>query len=171
MRLFVAIDVTEDIEDYFRDIQRNLQVKGLSLSKHFHITLKFLGEVNEAKLSDIDTNLKLISFEKFKVKLADIGSFPRVVFVGTEKNESLMQLQTKIINALPSFPDDHSFHPHFILARIKPFTDKLKLKDVVKSIKTKEMSFPVSEFKLKKSELTPSGPIYTDLFICSAKDL
>ncbi|TAL57816.1 MAG: RNA 2',3'-cyclic phosphodiesterase [Nanoarchaeota archaeon] len=175
MRLFIAIDIPSD-EEYLKDIQKKIQTKGLSLAKHPHMTLKFLGEVKDEKVSGINDSLQRIDFNSFELTLTKIGFFPssskpRVVFVGTKQSNELMELQKKITEALPAILDDHEFHPHFTIARVKPFADKSEIKENIKSIKTKPIIIKVNNFKLKRSVLESSGPVYTNMFVYPAKDL
>ncbi|MEK6968704.1 MAG: RNA 2',3'-cyclic phosphodiesterase [Nanoarchaeota archaeon] len=176
MRLFIALDVPSKVQKYLETIQSKLQINGLSIAKHPHMTLKFLGEVKEENLNDINSALQEISFSPFELTLSEFGFFPssskpRVIFIGSIENEQLSELQKNISQSLPSFPDDHSFHPHFTIARVKEFANKAEIKEAVNGIKINPISFNISEFKLKKSVLTPNGPVYSDLFIYSAKDL
>ena len=87
MRLFIAIHFNE-LKEYFYELQKQLPENAkLSLTKSFHMTLKFLGEVQPEKVDEIIGILKTIKFEKFKVFLDSMGIFPtenhiRVVWAG-----------------------------------------------------------------------------------------
>ena len=87
MRLFVAIDF-DDIKDYLINLQVKIPKDAkMSMVKSFHLTLKFLGEVEEEKIGDIIERLNNIKFSPFYVALGKIGIFPsenyiRVVWVG-----------------------------------------------------------------------------------------
>ena len=76
MRLFIAIDFNE-LNDYFLDVQKSLPTSAkLGFTNSFHLTLKFLGEVDKNKVSSIIESLKKIKFEKFSVYLDSLGVFP-----------------------------------------------------------------------------------------------
>ena len=76
MRLFISIDFNE-LKDYFIGLQEHLPKNAkLSLTKTFHLTLKFLGEVQPEKAEEIISALNKIKFEKFSVFLDSIGIFP-----------------------------------------------------------------------------------------------
>lgn len=164
MRLFIAIEVPEEISDYFKELQKNIAERA-SLPKQFHLTLKFLGEITEKEVEVIKQNLVNIKFKKFKLTLNKIGFFPdekkpRIVWIGFKDNRDLIDLQNQVNKATSSYKQDHEFSPHLTLARMKFIADKQGFLKKMKDIKIKELEFSVDSFKLIKSELTPKGPIY-----------
>ena len=163
MRCFIAIDLEND---YFKELQSQIKdIKG-TFPKSFHLTLKFLGEVEENKADKIKELLRKIRFEQFNIYSSNIGFFPnenyiRVVWVGLEPRDRIIELQKKIDNELLKlFPKEKKFEPHITLARIKYIKDKGKFKELVKNIKVEKIEFKVDNFKLMKSTLTKQGPIY-----------
>lgn len=170
MRAFIAIDLTEEIRNYLKEVQSRISNGKLSLAKDFHLTLQFLGEVEEEKIPQIKKTLNQIKFKKFKINLSKMGVFPsenyiRVVWVGLTPEEEVTRLQKEIDESLKEFPGDFKFHPHITLARVKFIENKKEFLDKLKNIKIKQIEFEVNEFKLKRSTLTPEGPIYEDLGI------
>jgi len=168
MRLFIAIDLGN--EDYFNQIQGQLPEAKATYPKQFHLTLKFLGEID--KQEDIIEALETTQFKPFRLKTTNIGVFPsenyiKVVWLGLEDNDDLRRLQEDIEKILESFnfKKDHKFHPHITLARIKFIKQEQKEEfiDNLKQIKFAEKEFEVEEFKLIKSELTKQGPAYEDV--------
>lgn len=167
MRLFIAFDVSEETERYLRELQKQLPADSkLSLAKEFHLTLKFLGDVDETTLEKIKSALSCVKFSPFTAKTRMIGVFPdrrmiRVVWVGLEPDDKIVALQKEIESALISiFPKDEQFHPHLTLARVKFVKDKTAFIGALKSLKAKEIEFQVTSFRLMKSKLTPQGPVY-----------
>ena len=163
MRCFIAIDLEND---YFKELQSQIKdIKG-TFPKSFHLTLKFLGEVEENKADKIKELLRKIRFEQFNIYSSNIGFFPnenyiRVVWIGLEPRDRIIELQKKIDNELLKlFPKEKKFEPHITLARIKYIKDKGKFKELVKNIKVEKIEFKVDNFKLMKSTLTKQGPIY-----------
>jgi 2'-5' RNA ligase len=170
MRLFIAADL-EELADYFKQLQEQIPEVKATFPKHFHLTFKFLGEVQDSKVEEIKERLRTIKFNPFVLKLGSTGVFPnekfiRVVWVGLEDSNNILDLQQKIENALEGmFRKDNRFSPHLTIARIK-FVDKDKKEDFVKAIKAikvepKEVT--VKNFKLIKSTLTKQGPVYEEL--------
>jgi len=173
MRLFVALDFDE-LKDYFIGLQKQLPKDAkLTLTKTYHLTLKFLGEIPENSIEKIKEQLKKVEFENFEINLDNIGVFPnenyiRVVWGGISPKEQVIELQKNIEDSLKefNFKKDFQFHPHITLARVKFVKDKTNFVDSLKKIKIdKNKKIMVKNFKLIKSALTPEGPVYEDLEI------
>ncbi len=173
MRTFIAINLPEEVKNYLSSLQEdisskpNLNIKA-SKAKEFHITLKFLGEVNETQLENIRHNLKKIEIDAFEMKLVNLGCFPndndvRVIWAGIISDagiSEIMALHKKIDDATSKIKSDNKFHPHVTLFRVKSVDDKDVLKDTLSKINIKEIAFTVDSFYLYKSTLTPGGPVY-----------
>ncbi len=159
MRLFVAVDVSEEVRNYLIELQKQLPKASQTLTNSFHLTLKFLGETS--KLEEIKSRLSKISFSPFELALDSVGFFPnqkhpRVVWAGVKPHEQIVELQKQVDNVLKDFfvPDTH-FHPHLTLTRIK------EAENYNTNIKIKPLSFKVSSFVLYASKLSPKGSSYT----------
>jgi 2'-5' RNA ligase len=169
MRLFIAIAIPEEIKDYLVKIQQGID-KDIAKIKlvnkdQMHLTLKFLGEIEENKINDIKNKLKGTKFNPFKTKLTSLGVFPdenyiRVVWIGLKDHENIIKLQKQVDDSLTMFRKDKKFHPHLTLARVKFVKEKEKFIELIKSIKIEEKEFDVNEFKLIKSTLTKERPVY-----------
>jgi len=173
MRVFLSIDISNnEIINSIKNFQNLIKVDAKPIqSKNLHFTLQFLGEISENKIELVIEELNKIEFSKFEVNLKGIGVFPntkspKIIWIGTDQNGSnkMIDLSKKIQESLKplGFISDKSFKPHITVFRIKK-----KIGDITKEMKMYENNNfgiqDVSSFKLKKSELTPSGPIYTDL--------
>ena len=173
MRTFIAIEIPEEVKKVFIEAQAQLDKDKtkLKITKDFHLTLKFLGEVDENKVEEIKKKLSEIKFDSFETSLTDIGVFPskdyiRVVWVGLEDSKGkIKKLQQEVDSKLETlgFKKDTRFHPHLTLARVKFVEDKERFIKNLKEIKIEKKSFKITEFKLIKSILTPEGPVYEDL--------
>ena len=169
MRLFIAIDFNE-LKDYFAELQKLLPKNAkLSFTKAFHLTLKFLGEVqpnNAEKVADI---LKNIKFKHFSVQLDSIGIFPtenyiRVVWAGLKPEDNVLDLQKNIDESLKElFKKEREFKAHITLARVKYPEDKKSFVEQLKKIKVESKKIEIKDFRLVKSTLSPKGAIYEDL--------
>ncbi len=176
MRAFIAIDL--DQKDYFEDLQDQFPVDSnskIKLTKAYHLTLKFLGEIPEKQIDEIKSKLSQIKFKSFKITLSKPGVFPsenyiRVIWIGLKDNREIINLQKEIEKSLLEiFPKDERFHPHLTLARVKFVKDREIFIRKLKAIKIKLKEMTIKEFKLIKSELTPKGPVYEDLTIFNLK--
>ncbi|MBI2653735.1 RNA 2',3'-cyclic phosphodiesterase [Candidatus Woesearchaeota archaeon] len=171
MRLFIAIDFN-GLKDDFVALQKSLPKNAkLSLTKSFHLTLKFLGEVQPDKVDEIVKILKNVEFEPFSVFLDSIGIFPtenyiRVVWIGLSPDDKILELQKSIDEALkPIFKKEKDFKAHITLARVKYPENKKQFLWQLKKIKVENKKIEVKDFRLIKSALTPKGPIYEVLGI------
>lgn len=165
MRLFIAIEVPKEVREHLNSIQKELPDE-LKFVKEYHLTLKFLGEVEDDKVDEIKKKLKEIKFDSFTAELSDVGVFPnedyiKVVWVGVEPKDKIIELQQKVEKSLlRMFLNDNRFHPHITIARVKFLKDKEGFKKKLKEIKAEKLSFDVGSFKLIKSVLTKEGPVY-----------
>ena len=169
MRLFIAIDFNE-LRGYFAELQKFLPKNAkLSLVKSFHLTLKFLGEVQPNRVDEIIEILKTIKFEPFNVFTDSIGIFPaenciRVVWVSLKPEDKILELQKKIDESLKNlFKKERGFEPHITLCRAKHPEDKKSFIEEVKKIKVENKKIEIKNFRLVKSTLGHEGPVYEDL--------
>ena len=173
MRTFVAIEISNDsIINSIKKFQSEININANPVeSKNFHFTLQFLGEISEEISQKIIQALRKVEFSSFSVNLKGVGAFPkskfpRVIWVGTDDDggNMLIQLSKKVEKVLKplGFFSDKSFKPHITIFRIKK-----KIEDITKELDSqKTIDFGIQEItniKLKKSELTSNGPIYSDL--------
>ena len=178
MRAFVAIELTNsDLLESIKKIQSNMKIDARPVRlENIHFTMLFLGEITKDQVQKVHDVLKTIKFTPFEVNFTGIGAFPkprfpRVVWIGTDSNseENLSDLAKKVEDALSplGFKSDKPFKPHITIFRIKN-----KIGDISKDLaKFKDMTFGtqrISEIKFKKSDLTPEGPIYSDLQVIRA---
>jgi 2'-5' RNA ligase len=166
MRLFVAFEISENVKQVLLGLQKKLAGR-LTLVKDFHLTLKFLGEVEESKVDSIKESLGKIVFENFDCTLSQLGVFPdekyvKVIWVGLEPHDAICSLQKDVDDATSKFgiKMDKNFIPHLTLARVKSIDNKKEFLDALKQVVVAKDTFNVSSFKLIKSTLTPQGPVY-----------
>jgi len=178
VRTFIAIEVNDqDVLNSIYKIQTELNIKAKPVELHnMHFTVQFLGEVSEEMIGKISDALNSIEFSSFSISFASIGVFPkpnspRVIWIGTDDGINELEKLAEIIRSKMShlgFSPDKKFKPHVTIFRVKN-----KIEDLSSKLeKFSSCSFGkqlVSEIKLKKSELTSTGPIYTDLLVVKGK--
>ena len=129
--------------------------------ENLHITLRFLGEIDDSEVSKITERLKEISVGKFPVTFSHLGAFPsknymRVIWAGvTQGREELIELHRQVGGK------ENKFEPHVTLARVKTKPDRV-LVDLLEE--TLNLSMNVDKVQLIESKLTPKGPIYSKVF-------
>jgi len=173
MRIFVAIEITDkEVVDSITKFQNKINIDAKPIeSNNLHFTLQFLGEVSEKITHEIIQILHTVKFSSFDVNLKGVGTFPkikppRIIWIGTDENggNTLIQLSKKVREVLEplGFFLDKPFKPHITVFRIKK-----KITDVsnnLENLKDKDFGMQrICSVKLKKSELTSNGPIYSDL--------
>lgn len=168
MRCFISIDLPKEIQKEVEKIQKVLPgFKGkLTEPENLHLTLKFLGEIDEEHLVEIKRRLNEIRFKKFEIEISQIGVFSpnhiRIVWLHLSNCEKLQKLVDEKLEGL--FKKEHRFMSHLTIARVKGIKNKRYFLGELKKIKIpKGLKFTIKEFVLKKSTLTPEGPLYEDL--------
>lgn len=175
MRVFIAIKLPENIKE---ELDRLVTLLKRSISnvkwvekENFHITLRFIGEVDEDKVFQIAKILEEVSsrFSPFEVELGGLGKFPHVLWVGIEKGSDILRnIAYAIEGSLlrEGFqPTDKLFSPHITLGRLKKEIKKLPLE-----VGFGPLSFTVDSIILMQSQLFPTGPVYTSIKIIKLKD-
>lgn len=169
MRCFLAIDLNKECKDYLFNLQKEFSkfVKAKWVEKkNLHLTLKFLGDIDENKLKAVKKILSEIKFKKFNIHLSEFGVFPNeniinVIWVGLKPEKDIINLQKKIDEVLLDlFSKDQKFTSHITLGRVKLVKNKDKFKGFLKETRINNIEFSVDSFKLYKSELSKDGPKY-----------
>ena len=179
MRVFVSIEISNnEVINSIKKFQKIIKIDAKPTElKNLHFTLQFLGEVSEQIIDKIIQSLNTIEFSKFDISLKGIGAFPKlkspkIIWIGTDEKSGKMmtELSKKVEKALEplGFSSEKPFKPHITVFRIKK-----KIGDITKEMENhKNVSFGIQEItsiKLKKSELTLNGPVYSDLMEIKTK--
>ncbi len=142
--------------------------------ENLHITLKFLGNVDEGLVPSIVEVIER-SCDGVHPSVLDLrgtGAFPslrapRVLWVGVEGGEGLVAVARGLEEGLQRLGFERErrrFSPHLTVARVKRPKGKAELVRLMESYHNQEFGEQrVDEILLKRSELTPSGPIYSTL--------
>ena len=178
MRLFIAVDVSDDVREEIYRMEGILKrYRGLKpVEKHnIHFTLMFLGEVPDSRLDLIEDRLSRVKMQPFRMHLKGIGFFPnanriRVIWVGVEEGKEEISKLAKLVRQEMKrlgFKEDNEFVAHATVARVKRMTPEER-RGLLKEIQSIDDDFgwmEVRDFRLKRSILTPKGPIYEDLAV------
>jgi RNA 2',3'-cyclic 3'-phosphodiesterase len=170
MRCFVAIEISEEIKESIAKLQSHLpfDLAGLKIVKksQMHLTLKFLGEVQQIKLNSIKKELNKVKFAPFQVHLGPIGVFPnedtiRVVWAGLRPEDKILELQRDIDDKLKGlFKRENGYKPHVTLARARSVKEKKRFLEKLAILDMPGKKLEMVCFKLIKSILTQNGPVY-----------
>ena len=168
-RAFICIDFPSEVVKEIARVQELIGKKKftgkLTELENLHLTLKFLGEVNEEKLNEIKKRLSKVKMGEFEAKLGEVGIFsyhnkPRIVWI-KNLGKGIHELQKKVDEVLEGlFEKEERFMSHLTVARVKYVKDKKDFVNYIEKLNVKELNWKVREFKLMKSELRPVGPVY-----------
>ena len=178
MRTFIAIELNKEIKDSLTEIQKELESSQADIKwvkpENIHLTLKFLGEVKEAKIPEIIQRLQEFGdqIKPFTVRISDLGAFPsptsaRVIWAGVkEETTELMKLAEIIEDGLVKlgFPkESRKFSAHLTLGRLRSNKNKGKLIRELEKIKIPGLTQRINSIGLFKSVLHPTGGVYQKL--------
>lgn len=173
MRTFLAVRVPEHIRKVIYEFTRIEAKKELPIKwvafENLHITLKFLGEIDEKKKVEMAPVISQIGqkHSPFQVQLEGLGCFPnprnpRVLWVGVKEGETqLCDIAAELEKELApfGFKEEKRFHPHLTIGRIKKFC---KVDDILANRMSTD-AFGIDSVVLFKSTLKPNGPVYEEL--------
>jgi 2'-5' RNA ligase len=178
LRLFIAIETPQPIISQIAEIQAKLKKSGADVRwenpAKFHATMKFLGNTDEKLLPEIVTYTMGVAREAAPLQLryVGLGCFPnnrnpRVIWTGIEDLKgNLAPLQEAVESALVPLGfqyEERRFHAHVTLGRLKSQAGIGSLLRVMDSITFESQPVIIKEISLVKSELKPTGSVYTTL--------
>jgi len=174
MRCFISIELPEDVKNELAKIQAELPKENtkflLVKPENIHLTLKFLGELDDSEVNNVKETLKGLKFSKFTARLNAIGIFPspsfiRVVWVGLEPKSEFIKIHDLIDSELEKkgFRKDKVWENHATLTRVKWLGDREGFMKSLSGIKIKPIEFDIDNITLRKSTLTKEGPVYEDV--------
>ena len=179
IRSFIAIDLPDATRQGLAAVQEQLRQSraGVRWVKpgSIHLTLKFLGNIQAAQMEDIALAVaqEIRDHPPITLRATGLGAFPsrrkpRVIWIGMEGEvQRLTRIQARIEDALEPLGfvrEKRGFRPHLTIGRVKDRRKLQALIDAMAELKIPEFdSFDVTEIILYKSDLRPTGAIYTKL--------
>jgi 2'-5' RNA ligase len=169
-RLFIAIDLPDEVKDHLANICFGVQGATWAAKDQMHLTIRFIGDVDEPGYHAICSCLSDVIASRFTIALKGVGFFPprnkpKVLWAGLEKNESLMELRRLIESPLRETgiePEERKFVAHITLARLDERTPLRAITGFLSANGLfKAEPVVVEEFHLYSSVLTNSGALHT----------
>lgn len=168
MRVFVALDLPDDVRDELEDLQYALPVGRPVLLENLHLTLCFLGEQHDDAIEAAHDALSSVQRSAFSLELAGVGTFgrnsPNVVFADVAPCAALIELEKTIVRSLRHAGLEFQrqrFRPHVTLARLRKDLappDLGRLGEFLADQSTfRSLSFRVENFQLYQSILMPDA--------------
>lgn len=177
VRSFLAIELAEDLIPKILDVQKefkktNTNIKYVS-SQNMHFTLKFFGNIDLDMIEDIGHAVErtIKNYSSFDLIIKNCGCFPnknviKVLWLGLEDGSPIKDLQKDLDNEFKKlgFKKERNFISHLTIGRVKSPKNKKEIRETIEKLENIEIGqMKVSRISLKKSTLTPQGPIYEDI--------
>lgn len=160
MRLFIAINLSEDMKNSLIDLQNEMYDHGacgnFTQEENLHLTLAFIGEYPDPQA--VMDSLSSVSFAPFELVLEGVGSFGDLWWAGLKESVPLAAVVRRIRRALAEkdIPYDRKrFSPHITLIR--------KASGEMPDIQTAPVSMTVTHISLMRSDRGKNGMIYTEI--------
>lgn len=178
MRTFIAIELPEEIKRAIAALQDDLRLAQADVSwtkpENIHLTLKFLGEIEEGLVSQIAQACVETAerFTSFTLSINQAGAFPnarqpRVLWVGLGDGvEEAKHVQARLDERLAAIGferEARTFHPHLTIGRIKSPQSTQALMARADAYRLPLLSFVAREIVFMHSQLHPAGARYTPL--------
>ncbi|MCW4009363.1 MAG: RNA 2',3'-cyclic phosphodiesterase [Candidatus Bathyarchaeota archaeon] len=178
VRAFLAFDIDSDaVKKKLTYMQTQAVQTGADLKlvepENIHMTIRFLGDITLNMADKIFEEMQKTQFKPFPVQLTGLGvfpslSYPRVVWagiaLGADQLQNVFEQIEPRLQKLGLTPDNKAFSPHLTIARVRSARNKPQLAEFV--TKNAKYDFGAVEarcLRLKRSQLTPKGPIYSTL--------
>lgn len=184
LRIFVAIPLPESLLERLADVQYRLQGKVPHRSVRWvrpegvHLTLKFLGDTPQDDIPTVQEALAVVARNAPPCTLTaeGLGCFPsprrpRVLWVGvnepTGRLQALYRAVEEAMTSLGYKPERHGFTPHLTLGRVRRGSsrnDEKQISEAITGTTVDQLAeFTADRFALIRSDLKPSGAVYTTL--------
>jgi len=184
IRSFLAIDLHSSMQIKLEEVvsilrnRAKLPVRWVA-GKNIHLTLKFLGESEPARLKKLENSLqsRMLTYEPFDIQIGELGVFPstnnpRIIWVGVQAPQILERLAREIeeISLTQGYErEKRRFSPHLTLGRVSQSADRVQIlliSEALQKLQVAELgTVRVESIAMMKSVLTPAGPIYSPLSV------
>ena len=177
IRSFLAIELDEDLVPKILDVQKEFKTTDANIkyvnSRKMHFTLKFFGNIDLDMAEDIGSAVEKVikNYSSFDLNIRNCGCFPnkkviKVLWLGLEEGSPIRNLQKDLDKEFGKlgFKKERNFISHLTIGRVKSPKNKKEIRETIDKLENIEIGqMKVSKISLKKSTLTPQGPIYEDI--------
>ncbi|MEM4482078.1 MAG: RNA 2',3'-cyclic phosphodiesterase [Desulfurococcaceae archaeon] len=178
IRTFIAIEVeNREVLEKLVEVRNQLLESGADIKpvedKNIHLTIKFIGEVPQSTVELLCSEISKIKYPRFYIHIKGIGAFPteyrpRVIWAGVEEGSDkvvdLFKVVDSIARKIKITGEKEEFTPHITIARVKTSKNVNRLVAKLRDLANVDFgNSNVSGIHVKRSVLTPSGPIYSNL--------
>lgn len=168
IRLFVALEIPDDIRDCLDALCMGVPGARWVEPENMHVTLRFIGDVGGAVCEDVVDALLAVRAPSFELTLERLGTFQQgsiahTLWVGVQRNNALLQLQSKVERALAATdlsPERRRYTPHLTIARTKEAPVERLASFIAEHEPFRLAPFAVERFSLFSSYLSKNGVQY-----------
>lgn len=176
LRAFLALDLSAEVKARIMGVEESIRRIGADVKlveqENLHVTMKFLGEIRADRLDAVRGAVEGVRARPFELEARGTGAFPsprmaRVLWVGvgrgSEEAKSIFrQLESGLVGA--GFPKERDYTPHITIGRVRSQRGGGQLMEALSAFRSTSFGITlVDRIVLKKSQLTPTGPIYTNI--------
>jgi 2'-5' RNA ligase len=190
IRAFIAIDLSPEIHHKLEEVLENYRAQLPKVSvrwvpvKNIHLTLKFLGDVSLSNINILTDMIQadVSNHHQFEISVGGSGAYPnihqpRVIWVGVEAPQELSAIHNEIeatTARLGYAREERAFSPHLTLGRVSRNTTSQDVKAISQYLEKTRVGFLgatwIDKVHLYRSDLHPSGAVYTQIFSSSLKN-
>nr|MDO8100345.1 RNA 2',3'-cyclic phosphodiesterase [Candidatus Njordarchaeota archaeon] len=177
IRAFIAVELDPQLLQKVLQLQQEILAVGADMkaveAENIHFTLKFLGEIPPYTVNEVIARMDKLDYKSFTIEIAGTGCFPtprnpRVIWIGvTSGRDEFAKVAKQLENYLREIgfrPEGERFTPHLTIGRVRSGRNRADLiQKLNETLDVEVGKMIVNTIKLKKSMLTPRGPIYTTL--------
>ncbi|WP_407462486.1 RNA 2',3'-cyclic phosphodiesterase [Methanobrevibacter sp.] len=177
IRSFLAIELDEELVPKILNVQKEFKKTNANIkyvpSQNMHFTLKFFGNIDLDMVDDISSAVEKVikNYSSFDLNIKNCGCFPnkkviKVLWLGLEEGSPIKDLQKDLDKEFRKlgFKKEKNFISHLTIGRVKSPKNKKEIREAIEKLENIEIgNMSVSKICLKKSTLTPQGPIYEDI--------
>ena len=177
IRSFLAIELDNDLVPGILDVQKEFKKTNANVKyvpeENMHFTLKFFGNIDEEMVDDIALAVEKVikNYSSFDLNIKNCGCFPnkkviKVLWLGLEEGSPIKNLQKDLDKEFKKlgFKKEKNFISHLTIGRVKSPKNKKEIRETIEKLEKIEIGqMSVSKICLKKSTLTPQGPIYENI--------
>ena len=177
IRSFLAIELDNDLVPGILDVQKEFKKTNANVKyvpeENMHFTLKFFGNIDEEMVDDIALAVEKVikNYSSFDLNIKNCGCFPnkkviKVLWLGLEEGSPIKDLQKDLDKEFKKlgFKKEKNFISHLTIGRVKSPKNKKEIRETIEKLENIEIGqMSVSKICLKKSTLTPQGPIYENI--------
>ena len=180
-RIFIAADISDEARQWAASYIDGLRREfpkfrvGWERPEKLHLTLKFLGDVNEDRIEEVQQRVRDVSkaHKAFPMTLSGTGRFPpkgdpRILWFGANDGGELGAIASRIdreLGVLGFASEKRKFSPHLTIARLREPRSSSALAARHLENDFGPISFQITEIVIYESKLLPSGSIYTPIAV------